>query len=103
MIAHENRYKTTFITDWGAFVWVVMPFGFKNVPPIYQQAVGTTFKDYLGVFMKLFLDHFNVFSDPNTHLPKLQLCFNLINVKKNGIRLNLEKCMFLMHPRKASY
>jgi hypothetical protein len=70
MIAHED-YKTAFITDWGIFVWVVMPFGFKNVPPIYQRTMRTTFKNYLGVFMKLFLDDFNVFNDPDTHSPKL--------------------------------
>jgi hypothetical protein len=29
-IAPEDRYKTTFIIDWGAFVWMVMPFGVKN-------------------------------------------------------------------------
>jgi hypothetical protein len=36
MIAPKNKYKITFITDWGSFVWVVMPFGLKNVPPTYQ-------------------------------------------------------------------
>ncbi len=28
-IAFEDRYKTTFIIDKGAFVWTVMPFGVK--------------------------------------------------------------------------
>jgi hypothetical protein len=37
MIAPEDRYKTTFITNWVTFVWVVMFFGLKNAPPIYQQ------------------------------------------------------------------
>jgi hypothetical protein len=29
------------------------------------------FKDYLGMFMKVFLDDFNVFNDLDTHLTKL--------------------------------
>jgi hypothetical protein len=33
MIALEDT--TAFITDWGTFVWEIMPFGFKNVPPTY--------------------------------------------------------------------
>jgi hypothetical protein len=61
MIALEDKYKTTFIADWRAFVWVVMPFRLKNAPPTYQHVTSTTFKDYLGMFMKLFLDDFNVF------------------------------------------
>jgi hypothetical protein len=36
MIASENRYKIAFITNWGAFVWVIMPFGLLNVSPTYQ-------------------------------------------------------------------
>ncbi len=44
-----------------------MPFGLKNVPPTYQQTMSITFKDYFGVFMKLFLDGLNVFNDLNNH------------------------------------
>jgi hypothetical protein len=94
MIAFKDRYKTTFIIDWGAFVWVVMPFGLKNVPPTYQHVVNTTFKDYFGIFRKLFLDDFSVFNNLDTHLPKLQLCFD--KCKELDRNLNPKKCMFLM-------
>jgi hypothetical protein len=72
-----------------------MPFGLKNVPPIYQRAVNIAFKDYLGVFMKLFLDNFNVFNNLDTHLPKLRLCFD--KCREFGISLNSEKYMFMVH------
>ncbi len=68
MIAAKDKYKITFIIDWGTFFWVVMPFGLKNAP---TKVVSTTFKDYLGVFMKLFLYYFSVFNDLNTHFTKL--------------------------------
>jgi hypothetical protein len=29
-IALEDTYKTTFVTDWGAFIWKVMSFGVKK-------------------------------------------------------------------------
>ncbi len=34
-IALEDRYKIAFITNWGAFIWKVMPFGVKNGPLTY--------------------------------------------------------------------
>ncbi len=37
-IALEDRYKTTFVTNLGAFVWMVMPFGVKNGPPTLQRS-----------------------------------------------------------------
>jgi hypothetical protein len=64
-------------------------------PPTYQLVVNTTFKDYLVVFMKLFMDDFNVCSDLNTRLRKLQLFIN--KCKEIGISLNRKKMMFLVH------
>jgi hypothetical protein len=34
-IALEDRYKTTFVTNWGTIVWMAMPFGVKNGPPTF--------------------------------------------------------------------
>ena len=88
----DDRYKTAFITKWGTYVWVVMPFGLKNAPPTYQRIVNQIFKDYLNDFMKLYLDDFSVYSDIATHLPKLRLVFE--RCRQYGVSLNPDKCIF---------
>jgi hypothetical protein len=30
-----DKYKTTFVIDWGTFPWLVILFGVKNGPPTY--------------------------------------------------------------------
>ncbi len=55
------------------------------------------FREYLKVFMKLFLDDFSVFNDLQTHLAKLWLCFD--KCWEFNISLNSEKCMFLVYSR----
>jgi hypothetical protein len=35
----EDQYKIAFVIDWGAFIWVIMPFGVKNGPPIFEKAI----------------------------------------------------------------
>ncbi len=54
---------------------VVMPFGVKNGPPTYQRVVTKTFRQYIDVFMKTFLDDFIVFNDMSTHLEKMKKYF----------------------------
>jgi hypothetical protein len=48
-----------------------MLFGFKNVPPTYQRTIRLVFKDYFEIFIKLFMDDFDVFNNLDTHLTKL--------------------------------
>jgi len=75
-IASEDSYnKITFVTNWGAFVWMVMPFGVKNGPPTFQRAISKAFKEYLDQFMKIFLDDFTICSDMENCLMKFKLCF----------------------------
>jgi hypothetical protein len=62
------KYKITFVRNWGAFIWKVMPFGIKNGPPTYYRVVTKTFKKYLDNFMKIFLDDFIMYSDMKSHL-----------------------------------
>jgi hypothetical protein len=71
MIAFKDTYKIAFIIDWGTFILVVMPFRLNNAPQTYQWAVCTSLNDYLGMFVKLFLDDFNVFNNLDAYLPKL--------------------------------
>jgi len=94
-IAIKDRYKTTFVIDHRAFVWMVMPFGVKNGPPTFQRVVSRTFRKYLDQFMKIFLDDFIVYIDMENHLMKLKLCFQ--KCKDYRINFNPKKCAFLWY------
>jgi hypothetical protein len=47
--------------------------------------------------MKIFLDDFTIYSDLESHLMKLRLCFQ--KCKEYKISLNLEKCAFMLFSR----
>jgi hypothetical protein len=70
-----------------------MPFGVKNGWPTYQKVITKTFREYIDMSMKIFLDDFIVFSDLPTYLEKLKKCF--IKCKEFGISLNPNKCVFM--------
>ncbi len=52
------------------------------------------FLEYLDEFMKIFLDDFMVYSDMESHLMKLRLCFQ--KCKEYIINLNPKKCAFMV-------
>jgi hypothetical protein len=43
LIALKDKYKTTFTTNYGAFVWIIMPFRLNNIPLMYQHAINLAF------------------------------------------------------------
>jgi hypothetical protein len=43
------------------------------------------FREYIDVFMKIFLNDFTIFSDMSTHLEKLKKCF--LKCREYGISL----------------
>jgi len=71
-----------------------MPFGVKNGPATYQKVITKAFREYIDVFMKIFLDDFTVFSDLSTHLEKFKKCF--LKCKEYGINLNPKKCAYMV-------
>jgi hypothetical protein len=90
----EDQNKIAFVTHWGDFVWVVMPFGVKNGPPTYQNVITKDFREYIDAFMKIFLDEFIVFNKLSTHLEKLKKCF--LKCREYGISLNPNNCAFMV-------
>ena len=46
-IAPEDKYKTTFATEWGSYQYTVMPFGLKNALTIFSRVVIAAFKEFI--------------------------------------------------------
>jgi hypothetical protein len=69
-------------------------FGVKNAPPTYQKVVTKAFREYIDLFMKIFLENFIIFSDMSIHLEKLKKCF--LKCREYGTSLNSERCALMV-------
>ena len=72
-VHEEDRYKTTFTTEWGSFQYTVMPFGLKNAPAIFSRVVIAVFKEFIHKFLKVYFDDWTIFGLMNKHVGNLRL------------------------------
>ena len=73
-IAPEDHHKTAFITPWGTFIYIVMPFGLCNAPSAFQRAMSFAFSDLLHKSMTVFIDDFSTHSSATEHLHWVREC-----------------------------
>ena len=90
-IVEEDRKKTTFTTEWGSYAYHVMPFGLKNVPQVFSTIVIATFRDYIHMFLEVYMDDWIVHSLLKNHCSLLRVMFD--RCRKLHISINLKKCI----------
>jgi hypothetical protein len=89
----SDQLATSFITPFGSYCCVSMPFGLKNVGATYQHCMLKCFGDLIGQTVKAYMDNIVVKSKRTDHLvTDLELAFE--KLKRNGIKLNPKKCVF---------
>ncbi|MCO5605881.1 hypothetical protein L7F22_060066 [Adiantum nelumboides] len=93
-IAPEDREKTTFITEWGAFVYLVMPFGLCNAPATFQHCMMEIFSKVLHRYLAIFVDDFTIYSTEELHILFLEMVSE--RCKEKRICLNPFKSMFMV-------
>ncbi|MCO5561575.1 hypothetical protein L7F22_015195 [Adiantum nelumboides] len=74
-IAPEDIEKTTFITEWEAFMYLVMPFGLCNAPATFQHCMVEIFSEFLHRFLATFVDDFTIYSTEELHILFLERVF----------------------------
>ena len=62
-IKPEDVCKTTFLTIFDTFQSRVIQMGDCNAPSTFQQLMTTTFQDYIGKFIHVYLDNIFIFSN----------------------------------------
>jgi Reverse transcriptase (RNA-dependent DNA polymerase) len=91
LVAAEEIPKTAFITPFGLFEFIRMPFGLKNAGMTFQQMMDQIFADIPYVF--IYLDDVLVASrNMEEHQRPLRQVLSLLQA--NGLRLNTEKCVW---------
>ena len=87
----ESRPLTAFITPWGRYEWVRVPFELTNAPVEFQRFMESTLFDMRDEFAFPYLHDTLVFSDTfDDHSNHLKKVFQ--RLREKGIRIKASKC-----------
>jgi len=85
----ESIPWTAFITPSGLYEWLVMPFGLKNAPAVFQRKMDNIFNEF-SEFIVVYIDDILIFSDNiEQHIHHLNKFFGI--VEKEGLILSKDK------------
>jgi ribonuclease HI len=89
----SNQLATSFITPFGIYCYVTMPFGLRNAGATYQRCMQHVFGDHIGRIVEAYVDDIVVKTrKANDLVSILRAAFDCLRV--NGVKLNPEKCVF---------
>lgn len=88
---HEER--TAFMTRYGLYEYVVMPFGLCNAPGTFQGFINKVLHEHLDRTCTAYLDDVLIYSDdPNNH--EEHVIEILLKLESAGLTLDPTKCQF---------
>ncbi|CAN6231634.1 unnamed protein product [Urochloa humidicola] len=88
-MAIEDEVHTSFITPFGTYCYVRMPFGLRNVSATFAKLVQIVFEDQIGRNVEAYVDDIVVKS-----MKERDLWETFSSLRRTGMRLNPEKCTF---------
>jgi len=99
-IKEGHEYLTAFRTPIGHFEYLVMPFGLRNAPSVFQRFVQDIFSADIGKFLQVYLDDIIIYTN-NLEDHIKQVKHTLKKLIKNNLYAKIEKCDF--HVQKTKF
>jgi hypothetical protein len=89
----SDQLATSFITPFGMYCYVTMPFGLRNAGATYQRCMQHVFGERIGPTVEAYVDDIVVKTKKaNNLINDLDVAFKCLRAK--SIKLNPEKCVF---------
>ena len=92
-MAEGDEAKTTCMTRYGSFEFLVMPFRLTNAPAMFCNLMNDVRFDSMDSFVEVYLDNIVIYSPTlEDHLVHLEKVFD--KLRHNQLYVNKEKCEF---------
>jgi hypothetical protein len=89
----SDQLATSFITPFGMYCYVTIPFGLRNAGATYQRCMQHVFREHIGPTVEAYVDDIVVKTKRVSNLMNnLDVAFKCLRAK--NIKLNPEKCVF---------
>jgi hypothetical protein len=89
----SDQLANSFITPFGMYCNVTMPFGLRNADATYQRCMQHVFGDHIRRTVEAYVDDIVVKSrKANNMVDDLRIVFGCL--RANGVKLNPKKCVF---------
>ena len=92
----DDVEKTAFITPFGLYEFLVMPFGLGWVPGTFQRLMNRVLQEFLGEFVAVYLDDIIIYSKGSfeNHLDHLHQVFSAL--QQSHLKIKLKKYHFCL-------
>ena len=92
-ISEGSHHLTAFISLWGLYQWIWVPFVLKNAPAYFQGTMKNILGEYHDKIVIPYMDDLIVFSKSfEEHLEHLKLVLH--RLREHGVKLKEYKCNF---------
>uniref|UniRef100_A0A0G4I3W1 Reverse transcriptase domain-containing protein n=1 Tax=Chromera velia CCMP2878 TaxID=1169474 RepID=A0A0G4I3W1_9ALVE len=93
-IREGDEEKTAFVTRYGSFEWLVMPFGLSNAPSISMRLITHVLRPLLDSCVVVFIDDVLVFSrTPEEHVEHIHRVLSLL--WEHDLYVKVTKCTWM--------
>lgn len=89
----SDQLKTSFITPYGTYCYITMPFGLKNAGSTYQRCMQKCLNEQIGRNVHVYVDDIAVMTKKAADLID-DLSETFANLRRFNIKLNPKKCIF---------
>ncbi len=93
-IREGDEWKTAFLTRYGHFKYLVIPFGLSNAPASFQGYINKILAEKLDIFVVVYLDDILIYTEDPGQLYIEAVRWVLKQLRKYGLYANLKKCQF---------
>src|SRR5688572_13370828 len=86
--------KTAFITPFGLYEFLVMPFGLSYALATFQRLMNHVLRDYIGLFVAVYLDDVIIYTKGTLeqHLDDIKSVFD--KLRDAQLKIKVKKCYF---------